>query len=247
MRNFFLHLGKYLAFLATVFERPQRNSLWGQQFLKELQKTGLNSVAITVIVSFFIGAVICIQMSYNIVNPLIPRYLVGLSTRDVLLLELSSTVMCIILAGKVGSNIASEIGSMRVSEQIDAMEMMGVNSAQFLVLPKVISFMAFMPVLVLLSMITGILGGAMSITFSANTTMTDYVNGLQFAFEPYYITYSIIKSVFFAFIISTVSAYYGYYVEGGAIEVGKASTKTVVSVVILILVADLMLTQLLLS
>jgi phospholipid/cholesterol/gamma-HCH transport system permease protein len=244
---FFYHLGRYFVFLKKVFEKPEKHSVWWNQFLKELKKLGLSSVGIIVLVSVFMGAVITLQTAYNMTNPLLPDYLVGLTTRDTLFLEFSSTIICIILAGKVGSNVASEIGTMRVTEQIDAMEVMGLNAAQFLVSPKIFSFVFIIPVLVIISMAVGISGGCLAALLTGTISGESFVSGLQFAFIPYYITYSLIKSLVFAFLIISVSSYQGFYVSGGAIEVGRASTKAVVYSTVLILLFDLILTQLLLT
>lgn len=243
----FFHIGRYFVFTIKVFSRPEKHSVWFRQFTKELKSLGLDSVGIVVLVSIFIGAVITIQTAYNMDNPLFPNYLVSLTTRDTMFLEFSSTIMALILAGKVGSNIASEVGTMRVTEQIDALEIMGVNSAAFLISPKVISFVLFVPVLVIISMTVGISGGYVSALLTGVVTSQDFINGIQYAFIPYYITYAIIKSLVFAFLIITVSSYQGYYVSGGALEVGKASTRAVVFSSVLILLFDLILTQLLLS
>ena len=195
-----------------------------------------------------IGTVIAIQISLNISSPLIPKFTIGYTTREIILLEFSSSIMALILAGKVGSNIASEIGTMRVTEQIDAMEIMGVNSANFLILPKIVGLMIFIPVLVIFSMFTGIAGGVAA-SYSSATDMTPsaFEFGLQFYFNQFYVWYSIIKSVVYAFIIASISAYFGYNVKGGALEVGKASTNAVVMSSIMILMADLVLTQIMLT
>ena len=186
-------------------------------------------------------------MTINIVSPLIPAYSTGLATREILILEFSSTMMCLILAGKVGSNIASEIGTMRVTEQIDAMDIMGVNSANFIVLPKVAGFMMFVPVLCVLSMFFGLIGGWFIAEFTDMLTVDNYVYGIQSFFNEWYVWYSLIKTIVFGYIITTVAAFYGYYVKGGALEVGKASTNAVVASSILILLADVVLTKLMLQ
>ena len=199
------------------------------------------------VISIFIGAVITIQMQLNINSPLIPAYSVGLATRDIVLLEFSNSILCLILAGKVGSNIASEIGTMRVTEQIDALDIMGVNSANFLVMPKIIGFLFYMPVLVAFCIATSFLGGFFVAAFTDIIPVSRYVYGLQALFQEWYVWYGFIKSLFFSFVISSVSAFYGYYVHGGALEVGKASTNAVVSSSILILLLDVVLTKLLLQ
>ncbi|HAM98900.1 MAG TPA: ABC transporter permease [Marinilabiliales bacterium] len=245
--NVFFHVGRYVAFLVKVFSRPEKHTIWIRQFFKEVQKLGLSSTGIIILVSLFIGAAITIQMAYNITSPLVPDYVISLTTRDTMLLEFSSTIISLVLAGKVGSNVASEIGSMRVNEQIDALEIMGINSSSFLVLPKILAFVFFIPFLVIISMFVGIGGGWLSTVFMNVITPQDYIEGIQLAFIPYYVTYSIIKSLVFAFLIVTISAYQGYYVSGGALEVGKASTKAVVYSIVMVLLFDLILTKLLLS
>lgn len=192
------------------------------------------------------GAVCAIQMAYNLQNPIVPRYLIGLGTRETMLLEFSSTIVALILAGKVGSNIASELGTMRVTEQIDALEMMGVNSACYLILPKIAAFVFFIPVLTVFSMAIGLLGGYVASFSTAGLTPHDYVVGITSFFRPFYVTYALIKSLVFAFIIASVSSYHGYYAFGGALEVGKSSTHAVVYSSIVVLMFNLILTKLLL-
>ena len=240
-------LGRYFILLKKVFSRPEKASVYYKQTMHELIYLGLNSIGIVTIISFFMGAVITLQTAYNTENPIYPTYLIGLGTRDSILLEFSSTIVALILAGKVGSSIASEIGTMRVTEQIDALEIMGVNSASYLILPKMIATLVFNPFLTLISISVGILGGWLAGTLSGVLTSEDFIYGIQYAFIPYYITYSMIKTVVFAFIITSVSAFHGYYVAGGSLEVGRASTKAVVHSSVLILLFNVILTQLLLS
>lgn len=239
--------GRYCIFMTQVFRMPEKWKEFFKQLVFEIYKLGVDSIPLVIIISLFIGAVICIQMTINIVSPLIPSYSTGLATREILILEFSSTMMCLILAGKVGSNIASEIGTMRVTEQIDALEIMGLNSASFIVLPKIIGFVLFIPVLCILSMFVGLFGGWIIAKFTDMLSVENYVFGIQSFFNEWYIWYSLIKTLVFAFIITSVAAYYGYYVKGGALEVGQASTKAVVSSSILILLADMILTKLLLQ
>lgn len=240
-------LGKYVLLMKKVFSKPDRWSAFFKQLVSEVYKLVFDSIWIVVIISVFIGAVITIQTQLNMSSPLLPRYTVGLATRDVLLLEFSSAIMSLILAGKVGSNIASEIGTMRVTEQIDALEIMGVNSANYLILPKIIALVIFIPILVILSMFTGILGGYLVSLTTSIISPVNYIFGIQSFFEPNYVFYSIKKSFFFAFIIASIASFYGYYVKGGALEVGKASTKAVVMSSIIILLFDVILTKLLLQ
>lgn len=239
--------GRYWQFVWRVFSRPERLRVYGRRFVDEVAKLGFDSIPLVIVISLFIGAVITIQMQLNITSPLIPSYSVGLATRDIVLLEFSNSILCLILAGKVGSNIASEIGTMRVTEQIDALEIMGVNSACYLALPKISAFVFFMPVLVVLSIATAMVGGWFVAVFTDMIPVSRYIYGLQALFQEWYVWYGIIKSLFFAYIISSVAAYCGYYVKGGALEVGKASTNAVVSSSILILLADIILTKLLLQ
>jgi len=232
--------------MARVFRIPDRQRMFWRQFSRELEKQGLQSLPIVIVISLFIGAILTIQAKTNTENPFLPTYIVGLLTRETLLLEFSSTILCLILAGKVGSNIASEIGTMRITEQIDAMEIMGVNSANYLILPKILAFMTMMPMLVILSTTIGLIGGLMVGKLTDIITVADYLVGVQYAFNPYFVWYGIIKSLFFAFVITSMSSYYGYMVRGGAIEVGKASTNAVVNSNIIILLLDLALSRLLL-
>jgi phospholipid/cholesterol/gamma-HCH transport system permease protein len=243
--NIIEHVGRYSLLMQRVFKLPQRWRLLGKQYIKEVEKLGIDSLGIIIIISFFIGAVITMQMVLNTENPMLPDYVTGLTTRDTLLLEFSSTILCLILAGKVGSNIASEIGTMRITEQIDALKITGVNAPNYLILPKILAFVTIMPVLVIFSMFVGILGGYL-ISFSGIISPAKYIIGIQYAFEPFYVTYSVIKSLFFAFIISSVSSYYGYYAYGGALDVGKASTNAVVNSSIIILLLNVLLTDILL-
>lgn len=245
--KFFEQAGQYFVLLSKVFAKPEKYVLYYRQTIREVEKLGINSFGIVVVISIFVGAVITIQTNYNLENPLLPRYLVGVTVRDSLLLEFSSTMVALILAGKVGSSIASEIGTMRVTEQIDALEIMGVNSASYLILPKIVAAIFFFPILSLLSMFVGIFGGYLTCLFTEILSPSDYIYGIQYIFYPHYISYSVTKVVFYAFIIVTVSAYHGYYAEGGALEVGRSSTKAVVYSSILLLLANLILTKLILS
>lgn len=245
--NFFSTFGRYVVLLSRVFTKPEKPKIYLQQTIREMESLGLNSVGIVIIISIFIGAVITLQTRYNLESSWIPLYLIGLTARDTLLLEFSSTMVGLILAGKVGSNIASEIGTMRITEQIDALEMMGINSASYLILPKIVATMLFNPFLTLISMFVGLIGGWMAVILTGALPSADYIFGIQYLFVPFYITYALVKTVVYAFIITSVSAFYGYNVQGGALEVGRASTRGVVYSSILILLADLVLTQLMLA
>ena len=221
--------------------------MFWRQYSRELEKQGLQSLPIVLIISVFIGAILTIQAKINTENPLLPTYTVGLLTRETLLLEFSSTILCLILAGKVGSNIASEIGTMRITEQIDAMEMMGVNSANYLILPKITAFVTMMPILVIFSIGSALIGGYLMALLGGLMTVDEYVYGITYAFIEFHVPYSIIKSMIYGFVITSVSAYYGYYTHGGALEVGKASTNAVVNSSVIILFLDIFLTKLMLS
>ncbi|MBP1664319.1 MAG: hypothetical protein H6Q19_1459 [Bacteroidetes bacterium] len=245
--NIVKDIGLYSLLMYRVFVKPDRGRMFWKQLPKELEKLGLASLPIVIIISIFIGAIMTIQTKLNTENPLLPTYSTGLVTRDTLLLEFSSTIMCLILAGKVGSNIASEIGTMRITEQIDAIEIMGINSANYLILPKITAFVLMMPFLVIFSMAIGLTGGYLVGAFSDIITTADYLLGIQYAFIPYYVFYSVVKSLVFAFLISSVAAYYGYNAYGGALDVGKASTNAVVNSSILILFFNLLVTNLMLN
>ena len=228
-------VGRYIILMGRVFARPERMRMFFRQYINEIEQLGVNSIGIVLLISFFIGAVITIQIKLNIESPFMPRWTVGYVTREIMLLEFSSSIMCLILAGKVGSNIASELGTMRVTQQIDALEIMGVNSANYLILPKIAAMVSTIPLMVTFSIFAGIMSAV------------DLEYGLQYMFVEWFIWCGIIKSLFFAFIIASVSAFFGYSVEGGSIEVGKASTDSVVCSSVLILFADLILTQLLMG
>ena len=239
--------GRYLILMRQVFKRPERWRMYFRRTLHEIYQLGINSIPIVLVISLFIGAVLCIQMKTNVESPWMPKMVTGYATREVLLLEFSSTIMCLILAGKVGSNITSEIGAMRVTQQIDALDMMGVNSANFLILPKITGLVLTIPMLVIFSIAAGI-GGAFLIGYVTDImTAEDLTLGLQYDFTPWFIWYSIIKSTFFAFIITSVASFYGYSVKGGSMEVGKASTNSVVSCSVLILFSDIVLTNIMMQ
>ena len=240
------HLGLYFIMMKKVMSKPEKFKVFWKQLLLEIEKVGINSIGIVLFISFFVGGVVSIQTAINMSSPLLPKYLVGLASRDSLILEFAPTMLSLILAGKVGSSIASELGSMRVSEQIDALEIMGVNSASFLILPKIIATIFFFPFLVIISMGIGMVGAWIG-GLSVDVTTADFLSGLKYDFNPFYVTYSLIKTVVFAFIIASVSSYFGYFTKGGSIEVGKSSTKAVVSSSILILVCNFILTNLLLA
>ena len=247
LSKLFALVGQYFILMGKVFSRPEKLPIYRRRIIYEMDALGLNSIGLTAIVSVFIGAVITLQMSINLESPFIPKYIIGYATRETMILEFSSTVVALILAGKVGSNIASEIGTMRITEQIDALEIMGVNSASYLILPKIVATVLFFPFLTILSILIGIAGGWMIAVFTGIMIPDDYVTGLLYDFKLYSIVYSLIKTCFFAFIITSVSAFYGYYAKGNSLEVGKASTRAVVASSIVIMIFNLILTQILLT
>ena len=237
--------GQYLVLMRRVIAIPERFRMFGKQYIKEMASLGVDSIVIVLLISFFIGAVICIQIKLNIESAWMPKWVSGYVTREIMLLEFSSSIMCLILAGKVGSSIASEIGTMRVTQQIDALEIMGINSASYLILPKIVGMLTMIPLLVVFSTTSGIIGAYATAYIGHILTPAHLTEGIQYQFNQWYFWMGVVKSFFFAFIISSVSAYYGYSVEGGSVEVGKASTDAVVNSSMLILFSDLFLTQLL--
>ncbi|MBG7613590.1 ABC transporter permease [Polaribacter sp. BAL334] len=245
--NYIEHVGKYFMMLFQVFKKPQRRRFFYESLFKEIEELGLKSLGIIMFISFFIGGVIALQTALNVESPFIPKSLIGFAAKRSIILEFAPTFCSIILAGKVGSYITSSIGTMRVTEQIDALEVMGINSLNHLVLPKVIATVFFYPFLISLAMVLGIFGGWVAGVLSGLFSGLDYIEGLQMDFKPFLITYAMIKTLVFAFLIATVPSYHGYYVKGGSIAVGKASTKSVVWTTILIVIFNYFLTQMLLT
>jgi phospholipid/cholesterol/gamma-HCH transport system permease protein len=247
MPKIFTTIGMYVLLMQKVFSRPQKRKIYWNQLLTEINSLGLESLGIVAFISAFMGAVVSIQTAFNITSPLIPMSMVGFTVRQSVILEFSPTVISLILAGKVGSRIASEIGTMRVTEQIDALEIMGVNSANYLIFPKITALILINPVLIVFSMWMGILGGWVAMIATSLVSTNDFVQGIRIDFQGYTIFYALTKTVFFAFIISSVSGFYGYITQGGALEVGQASTKAVVFSSVIIILFNLVLTQLLLT
>jgi phospholipid/cholesterol/gamma-HCH transport system permease protein len=241
------HIGKYFMMLAQVFKRPQKGRVFKEALFKEFDELGLKSLGIVVFISFFIGGVIALQTALNIDSPFIPKNLIGFATKRSVILEFAPTFCSIILAGKVGSYITSSIGTMRVTEQIDALEVMGINSLNYLVLPKVLATIFFYPFLIVLAMFLGIFGGWVVGFTSTMFSEIDYMEGIQLDFNPFLVKYALIKTLVFAFFIATIPSYHGYYVKGGSLAVGKASTQAVVWTIILIVIANYLLTQMLLT
>ena len=242
----FYHIGRYFMLMIRVFSKPDKIRIFFKQLIDEIYGLGLGSLGIISIISVFMGAVIVIQTASNIDSPLLPLYTVGFTARQSIILEFSPTIIALILAGKIGSNIASEIGTMRVSEQIDALEIMGVNSANYLVLPKIIASMFINPFLVIYSMFLGLFGGWLVGVSTGLCTSYEYIYGIRYDFEMFSVTYALVKTVFFAFVITSIPAYHGYYTKGGALEVGRSSTKGVVYSSIAVLLTNYVLTQILL-
>lgn len=244
--QFLQHLGRYFLLLRLVFSRPEKFGAFRRQVLVEMNKLGLDSLPIIAVISVFMGAVITIQTASNIDGGFIPLYTVGFATRQSVILEFSPTIIALILVGKVGSSISSELGTMRVTEQIDALEIMGINSASYLIFPKVIAAVLLNPFLITLSMAMAIGGGYLAGDLTGAVPGATYEIGLKFDFKRFDYVYAMIKTVLFAFVIVSIPAYYGYYVKGGSIEVAKSSTSAVVTSSILILVLNYVLTSLLL-
>ena len=237
-------IGRYTLLMQKVFSRPEKMQIYYSRIMREMEALGLNSIGLTAIISVFIGSAVTLQMAITLESPFIPQFMIGYATREVMILEFSSTVVALILAGKVGSNIASEIGTMRITEQIDALEIMGVNSASYLILPKVIATVFFFPFLAIFSMLVGIAGGYVIAVATGIMNVSEYIDGLMYCFYTDEISYALTKMAFFAFFITTISAYCGYYAKGNSLEVGKASTKAVVISSIVIMICNLVLTQL---
>ena len=245
--NYIEHVGKYFIMLKQVFRKPQKWSVFKEMLFREVEDLGLKSMGIIMFISFFVGGVVAIQTALNVDSPFIPKYLIGFATKRGIILEFAPTFMSIILAGKVGSYITSSMGTMRVTEQIDALEVMGINSLNYLVLPKIIAVLFFYPLLVMLSIFLGIFGGYCAGLLTDLFFSEDFIYGIQLDFNPYFLKYALTKTVVFAFVIATIPAYHGYYVKGGSLEVGRASTMAVVWTSIVIILLNYFLTQMLLG
>jgi phospholipid/cholesterol/gamma-HCH transport system permease protein len=239
-------IGKFFLFLGQLFVKREAFKTYAKQTLEECVLIGIDSLIIVTIVSTFIGAVTAVQTAFNLVSPLIPDYIISVIVRDMTLLELAPTITAIVFAGKVGSNIAGELGTMRITEQIDALEVMGVNSISYLALPKILASLFMYPMLVILAAFLSIFGGYLAGTLTNIITPEDYIYGIRADFQEWNVTFALIKAVVFAFLVAAISSYKGYYTQGGALEVGQASTSAVTNSCIAILVADYLLAQLLL-
>ena len=244
--NFLNEVGKYLLMIRKMFSRPENYKMYWKEFMHQCSEIGIGSLGIVTIISIFIGAVSAVQTSYQMTTPFIPQETISMIVRDTVILEFSPTLVCIVLAGVVGSKIAGELGNMRVSEQIDALEIMGINTKAYLVLPKILAALIVIPMLVAISMVLGIWGGRIASVASGIISANTYDKGLLMAFIPYNVFFALTKAYTFAFIISSIPAYFGYHVKGGALEIGRASTKAVVVSCVLILFADYILAAILL-
>lgn len=249
LKRFFEHVGAYILLIGDALKRPQKMKVFMKDFMREIYDLGVNSFGLVVFTSIFVGAVVAIQMynNFSASSFPIPNAFVGYATKVVLILEFSPTIISLILAGKVGSYIASSIGTMRVSEQIDALDIMGVNSANFLILPKICACVLFNPILIAISIVVGIVGAYGAGELTGNWTRAEFTTGIQMYMPTLFIYYAFIKTLVFAFIIATVPAYFGYNVKGGSLEVGRASTQAVVWTMVFIIITELLLTQMLLS
>jgi phospholipid/cholesterol/gamma-HCH transport system permease protein len=244
--NFFTHLGKFLLMLKGMFSKPENFKMYWKEFMHQCVEIGMGALPIVIIISLFLGAVTTIQTAYQLVSPLVPQSTIAQIVRDSMILELSPTVVSIVLAGVIGSKIASELGNMRVSEQIDALEIMGINTKAYLVLPKILGALIVVPCLIVISAVLGIWGGRTAGELAGILANDTFDIGLRQNLNFFNINFALYKAYTFAFIISSVPAYYGYYVKGGALEIGRASTSAVVVSCILILLADYLLAALLL-
>lgn len=244
--NFFTHVGRYILMLKNMFTKPENMKMYWKELMQQCVEIGIGALPIVVIISLFLGAVTTIQTAYQLVSPLVPFTTIAVIVRDSMILELSPTVLSIVLAGVVGSKIASELGNMQVTEQIDALEIMGINTKSYLILPKIVASLIVIPCLIGLSAVLGIWGGRVAGAMSGVISYEIFDAGLHYSFSPFNVFFALTKAYTFAFIISTISSYYGYHVKGGALEIGRASTTAVVVSCILILVADYVLAALLL-
>jgi phospholipid/cholesterol/gamma-HCH transport system permease protein len=245
--TFFTEFGRYLLMLKGMFSKPENGRMYWKEFMHQCSELGIGSLGIVAIISVFMGAVSALQTAYQLVTPFVPKATIAQIVRDTVILEFAPTLVCIVLGGVVGSKIASELGNMRVSEQIDALEIMGINTKTYLVMPKIVAALLVIPMLVVISAVLGIWGGRFASTVSGILSARTFDRGLLQYFQPYNVFFALVKGYTFAFIISSIPAYYGYYVKGGALEIGRASTKAVVVSCIMILFADYILAQLLLN
>lgn len=232
------HFGRFVSWQKQIYRQPENLSMYYKEWVRQMYDIGIGSLTIVFLISGFIGAVTVVQFYYQMEGTLIPPYYIGYIVRDMMIIELAPTITCLVLAGKVGSNMAAEIGGMRQKEHIDAMEIMGVNTSAYLVMPKVLAAMVMIPVLVTVAALVGIAGGYFASVPTGLFTHAEYVQGLRSFFIPYNVFMMFVKAVVFAFILTSVACYQGYFVKGGSVELGAASTRAVVFGDILILIAD---------
>lgn len=244
--NIFSSIGNYALFLRQAFKKPESRKMLRKQFIVEIDRLIMSSIVIVGVISLFMGGVLVIQTASNMENPFLDRMLIGYMVRESMILEFSSTMVALILAGKMGSSIASEIGSMRITQQLDAMEMMGINSASFVARPKILAATIVSPILTLLSFVLGLAGGGLIVYFTDIIPIAKYFTGLRYCFNGFFMVYSCFKTMVFCFLISSVASYHGFNAKDGSLGVGRSSTKAIVSASILILMSDLIITQLLL-
>src|SRR5689334_687454 len=244
--SFFTEFGRYLLMLKGMFSKPENWKMYWKEFMHQCSEIGIGSLGIVVIISFFMGAVSTVQTAYQLTSPLIPRYTIGQIVRDTVILEFAPTLVSIVLAGVIGSKIAGELGNMRVSEQIDALEIMGINTKAYLVLPKIVAALIVIPMLIVIAAVLGIWGGQLAGSLSGIISSDEYKKGLLAGFIPYNVFFAMAKAYTFAFLLSSIPAYFGYHVKGGALEIGRASTRSVVVSCIAILFADYILAAILL-
>lgn len=249
LKKFFEHIGAYILLIGGSLKSPQKMRVFLKVLMREIYDLGVNSFGLVVFTSIFVGAVVAIQMynNFSASSFPIPVAFVGYATKVVLVLEFSPTIVSLILAGKVGSYIASSIGTMRVSEQIDALDIMGVNSANYLIFPKIVACVIFNPFLIAISIVVGIFGAYLAGEFTGNWTRAEFISGIQMYMPNHFYTYAFVKTVVFAFMIATIPSYFGYFVKGGSLEVGRASTQAVVWTMVFIIISELVITQLMLS
>ena len=239
--RWFYHLGRYLRFLRQIINKPESFRMYWIETMRQMNSIGVGSLGIIIMISVFIGAVTALQTAFQFIGSIIPKYYVGFIVRDSMFLELAPTFSCLVLAGKVGSHVASELGTMRVTEQIDALKIMGVNAVSYLVGPKILAAVVMVPALVIFSGFLGLVGGYVAVSFTGAIEVGDYHRGIFAFYNPLFIRIMLIKALVFAFLLTSISCYQGYYVKGGALEIGNSSTRAVVYSSVMILVADYVL------
>ncbi|MDA7711180.1 ABC transporter permease [Flavobacteriaceae bacterium] len=240
------HIGNYFLMLQKIFGNFTKWSVLKNLIFREIDVLILGSLGIVSFISFFVGGVVSIQTALNMENPFLPRNLIGFATRQSVILEFAPTFISVIIAGKVGSFITSSLGTMRVTEQIDALEVMGINTYNYLIFPKIVALSLY-PLVICISMFLGVFGGYIACVYGGFSTSADFIEGIQLDFRPFHVTYSFIKTAFFSFILATIPAYHGYFMKGGALEVGKASTTSFVWTTVVIIIFNYLITQLLLA